>query len=62
MFICDICGKTETDEDMTKLSLYFDGSSTMKICWSCRLGLIEIIKQMRSVASRARLEVAHAKR
>jgi len=25
------------------------------ICWSCRLSLIEILKQMRAVASRARL-------
>ena len=61
-FICGLCGNQEQDIEATKLPMGIDGSSSMRICWNCRLGLIEILKQMRSVASRARLGVMHEKR
>jgi ribosome-binding protein aMBF1 (putative translation factor) len=50
---CRICGE---DADGRNINLYVDGSEGLTICHSCEMILVESVRNLMQVGSRARMQ------
>lgn len=52
--MCVIC---DSDQGVKHYSLYVNGSEGIVLCESCQMGVVEYIRQMQRVASRAKKQM-----
>ena len=54
--LCRICGKKHPHEEIRNLNIYAFGSEGVNICHSCEMSVVEFLRAMSGVGSRARLQ------
>ena len=53
---CRVCRKKHPAEELRNLNIYVFGSEGVNICHSCEMGVVEFLRAMSGVGSRARLQ------